>query len=47
MTQKKLPTEKYFQASVTFRGNQKEKIRFLQTERRLSAICQAAVDQQV
>jgi hypothetical protein len=44
MTAKKPHTQKSFPATVTFRPDQEPAVRALQAQRKLSTVCQAAVD---
>ena len=44
MTAKKSPEEKYLRAYITLRPDQKAKVEKLQAEKRLSAVCQKAID---
>ena len=45
MTAKKEKKKKYFPATVTFRPDQEPAVRALQAQRKLSTVCQRAVDE--
>ena len=45
MTHPKSPTARVMRATVCFRPDQADDVRRLRSERRLSAVCQAAIDQ--
>ena len=45
MSRPKLAAEKALRTHISYRPDQAAKVRQLQAEKRLSAICQAAIDQ--